>query len=370
MTKVTIFKGNDKKFSKFLIKEGIHSEKNFLDLIKEYDKLQIEGVSVEKKEEIIDTLIITASDFSSIKTHVISNFYNIVISSHKINNIYIQNPPIRIEKILKEYIGKENIKYIPLKYKLLTIDELKNNYHKIKNSARIIGQSKAKRQVFVNLYKNGMVRNSNPLVLMFYGKSGVGKTIFAKEIGKFYGDETTRLQFSMMQNEASMNYLYGTDNSKPSFAFDLLNRKSNVILIDEFDKANPIFYNLFYQMFDEGVFRDNNYEVDLANCIFILTSNFLSLDEISKRIGEPLYSRLDDKIKFEELSRSEYTILVKQIFKDIFSDLNLEQQTYIKNLNLEKRYLNSNNQISNNRLLKKLIENDIYTLLFDNEFNK
>ena len=41
-----------------------------------------------------------------------------------------------------------------------------------------------------------------------------------------------------------------------SFAKDLLARDSNVILLDEFDKANSIFHSAFYQLFDEGIFED------------------------------------------------------------------------------------------------------------------
>ena len=32
----------------------------------------------------------------------------------------------------------------------------------------------------------------------------------------------------------------------------MMARESNVILIDEFDKVNPAFYNAFYELFDEG----------------------------------------------------------------------------------------------------------------------
>lgn len=198
---------------------------------------------------------------------------------------------------------------------------------------------------------------------MFYGVSGVGKTVFAKEIGKLYNSEVTRLQFSMMQTETAVNYLFGSDNTKPSLAVDLLNRKSNIILIDEFDKANPIFYNAFYQMFDEGYFEDTNYRVSLNNCIFILTSNFLDLDHISKRIGVPLFSRLDDKIKFIELNRNEYRLFVENIFQDLLKELTSEQQKIIQNSNLKSCYLNANNRQTNNRMLKKIIEKDIYSLL-------
>ena len=44
---------------------------------------------------------------------------------------------------------------------------------------------------------------------------------------------------------------------------DLLGRESDVILLDEFDKANPIFHSAFYQLFDDGIYEDTNYYLEL-----------------------------------------------------------------------------------------------------------
>ena len=87
---------------------------------------------------------------------------------------------------------------------------------------------------------------------MLYGPSGVGKTESAKSISKTMGGELLRIQFSMMQTTEAYNYVFGAEHSKGSFARDMMARESNVILIDEFDKVNPAFYNAFYELFDEG----------------------------------------------------------------------------------------------------------------------
>ena len=67
----------------------------------------------------------------------------------------------------------------------------------------------------------------------------------AKSISKTLGGELLRVQFSMMQSDEAYNYVFGAEHSKNSFARDMMARESNVILIDEFDKVNPIFYNAF-----------------------------------------------------------------------------------------------------------------------------
>ena len=69
----------------------------------------------------------------------------------------------------------------------------------------------------------------------------------------------------MYQTQGFFDYLYGADHNRGSFAKDLLERKSNVVLLDEFDKANPGIWSAFYQMFDEGHYMDKNYDVDLSN---------------------------------------------------------------------------------------------------------
>lgn len=62
-------------------------------------------------------------------------------------------------------------------------------------------------------------------------------------------------------------------------ARELIRRNSNVILLDEFDKVSPSFYNAFYQMFDEGTFVDANYSVDVSKCIIICTTNYRTEEE-------------------------------------------------------------------------------------------
>ena len=103
----------------------------------------------------------------------------------------------------------------------------------------------------------------------------------------------------MMQTEEAYKYIFGDTHARPSMAKELLSHQSNVILIDEFDKASPGLYNVFYQIFDEGVFEDMNYKVDIYSCIFILTSNFNDENSIALTVGMPVYSRIDKKINLK-----------------------------------------------------------------------
>ena len=64
-----------------------------------------------------------------------------------------------------------------------------------------------------------------------------------------------------------------------------------------FDKVNHSLYNAFCQPFDEGIFADTNYEVDIRNGILILTSNFATEAEIKQGLGTAMYSRIGAKPK-------------------------------------------------------------------------
>ncbi|WP_223805854.1 AAA family ATPase [Ornithinibacillus gellani] len=71
-----------------------------------------------------------------------------------------------------------------------------------------------------------------------------------------------------------MDYLFGETHNAKSCALGLLEREINIILLDEFDKTFDTVYSAFYQMFDEGIFKDRNFNVNLEDAIIICTSNY------------------------------------------------------------------------------------------------
>ena len=96
----------------------------------------------------------------------------------------------------------------------------------------------------------------------------------------------------MYQNNESANYLFGGKYNEKSFAKDLIGRDSNVILLDEFDKAYSVFHSAFYQLFDEGIYEDQNYKVDVRHALIICTSNYKSKDEVREKLGNPILTDL------------------------------------------------------------------------------
>ena len=313
MKKILIFKGPNIDFENEIEKERSGKEINTLaDLVEVIDakNVNVNGMSKtddtdenQKKERYIKPLVVIhGSDFASVNPHVILNFVNNILKRFVIDDLYIQNPPYRIEQAIEENYSKKIIIKKRKEYYQPSTNEVLKLYMDLSKSSKVVGQNKAKQSTCAGLFEQAYRKRSKPLVLLYYGPSGIGKTELAKEISKFYKGKLTRLQFSMFQTGEAYDYLFGADNTKASFAKDLITRESNVVLIDEFDKVSPSLYNALYQVFDEGKFEDTLYKVDLQNCVFILTSNFSDSNDILTRLGTPIYSRIDKKIEFKPLT--------------------------------------------------------------------
>jgi ATP-dependent Clp protease ATP-binding subunit ClpA len=202
----------------------------------------------------------------------------------------------------------------------------------------LVGQTAVRESLLAALYPLTTMRRTKPVVLMFYGPSGVGKTETAQFVNDLLGGTLLRKQFSMFHNDKFASYLFGGTHSESSFARDLLDRDSGVILIDEFDKANAVFHSAFYQLFDGGVFEDKNYTVQLGRSLIICTSNYRSENEIREALGDALYSRFDALIRFEPLSPEEIRQVIDRLLADRLSKLSVGERARL-DLNQLKSYL-------------------------------
>ena len=309
MNKIIIFYGSNREFNKKIPRDS----RNLTDVVMELDsdnknmivhipELQKENneTKTEKEKLKVANFVINSDEYSGVREHVIINFANF-IAKMDIQNMYIQNPPIHIsEQLHRIYDDKNIIQEIQQPYNGITktiIQQFYNGY-----DDKIIGQKIAKMKVLQALYPLMDNKQKKPMVILFYGDSGIGKTETAHYLAELLDGKLMRKQFSMYQNNQFGTYLFGGSYGEGSFAKDLLDRDSNVILLDEFDKANPVFHSAFYQLFDEGVYEDQNYKVNLDYAIIICTSNYKTENEIKEQLGTPIFNRFDAVIHFEDLS--------------------------------------------------------------------
>lgn len=309
MRKIIIVYGSDSYFNNLIPK----THRNLTDVAMQLDE---DGKRVEMIHKIpgqpeeepkhtsqkvrIRNFVVNADEYSSVQEHVVINFINF-IAKLSITNMYIQNPPTHIhQQLISQYGDKDLISEKTQEYNQLTRESILRFHREYGN--KIIGQPNAKEQILKAIFPVMENKQEKPVVIMFYGKSGLGKTETAQFLSEIIGGKLFRKQFSMFQNNEFASYLFGGRYDENSFAKDLLARDSNIILLDEFDKAYPVFHSAFYQLFDEGIFEDQNYKVRVKHSIIICTSNYQSIEEIRNQLGDPMYNRFDAVIRFNSLS--------------------------------------------------------------------
>ena len=367
--KVVIFTGSKRDFDTFLDSQiGEYDETiPFMELIQHYNARLRPNESGVGEEALstkikVENCVVRSDDYGSVLPHVLSNFTNIVTLNHDIGTLYVQNPPRRVIESLRAGYG-DDIEYHESIYPELTRETLAKIYSELNED--VLGQEECKRQILSGMYRLTTGSSSKPVVLMLYGPSGVGKTESAKSISKTLGGELLRVQFSMMQTQEAYDYVFGAEHSKSSFARDMMGRESNVILIDEFDKVNPLFYNAFYELFDEGRYVDTNYSVNLGQAVFLLTCNFGSESEIKKVLGPAMFSRIGCCIEYADLSTEQKQAIVERWYQSVIETLKEDERSFISETNIREWFLKNAERYDNIRILKTKLENAVFEKLTD-----
>ncbi|KAM4681959.1 mitochondrial disaggregase [Amazona ochrocephala] len=157
----------------------------------------------------------------------------------------------------------------------------------------IIGQESAIATVgaAIRRKENGWYDEEHPLVFLFLGSSGIGKTELAKQTAKYIHKDVKkgfiRLDMSEFQERHEVAKFIG---SPPGYVgheeggqltTKLRQCPNAVVLFDEVDKAHPDVLTIMLQLFDEGRLTDGKGKtIDCKDAIFIMTSNVAS-DEIA-----------------------------------------------------------------------------------------
>lgn len=369
MKEINIYFGPKKEFNKLIPKNNIslseivaqhdNQTKIHRHIVVQQDELQ-KDIPIEKRKYI--NVVAYSEQYAGITESAVQSFLS-VLDGCEIDNLYLQNPPLQI-KIQLQQAYPNVIKESSFVYKKLSKTMLFTIYEQF--DTVIIGQEKVKNRLLAALYpllKRHEKRK--PIVIMFYGKSGIGKTETAKFISKILGQPLFRKQFSMFHSEEFQSYLFGGTHFQASFARDLLERESNVILLDEFDKPHPVFHSAFYQLFDEGVFEDKNYQLNLYNSIIICTSNYTTEEEIREHLGDPIFFRFDKFIKFDDLSVDAICRIIEVRLAEKCKHLTRKELSIIDENYISSKLKGVAEQLKNARQIDKIIEEYISMQLVD-----
>jgi ATP-dependent Clp protease ATP-binding subunit ClpA len=148
-------------------------------------------------------------------------------------------------------------------------------------SQRVIGQPESVNLVvdLLATVKARLTRAGKPIAsLMFIGPTGVGKTEMAKSLAEFlFRDRNRLIRFDMSEyaDELSVGRLIGGAWGKEGLLTAKVREQPfAVILLDEFEKAHPSFFDLLLQVLGEGRLSDSLGRVaEFTNTVVIMTSN-------------------------------------------------------------------------------------------------
>lgn len=167
----------------------------------------------------------------------------------------------------------------------------------------IVGQDAAVESLAKSLWYLSKTDRPRPFVMMLYGKSSLGKTETARALADvFFDGEMIEKHLSMFETTAYADYLFGGKPNVRSLGYELNERMSNLVFLDEIDKCNPVFHSAFYSLLDSDRYIDSTYEVDIAGLVVLLTCNYLTLDDIRSNLGDPIYYRIDKFVPYVDFT--------------------------------------------------------------------
>lgn len=215
---------------------------------------------------------------------------------------------------------------------------------------RIVGQNEAVSALAESIrrLRAGLSTSSKPISFLFLGPTGVGKTETAKVLADIYfgnSQRFIRLDMSEFSGEDGMRRLLGSGpgqgDEKGQLTEPVYDSPYSLVLLDEFEKADPKILDLFLQVLDDGRLTDNKGKtVSFVNAIIIATSNAASefvREEVSKGVvvdkkfqatlleflqtkgifKPELLNRFDGVVVFTPLGKEEIIQVVKLLLIDV-----------------------------------------------------
>ncbi|KAK9876651.1 hypothetical protein WA026_014027 [Henosepilachna vigintioctopunctata] len=203
--------------------------------------------------------------------------------------------PIMYAKVgpVKNYLEEQGVKFAEIE-KQRDLEERRRFPLEKRLKQFIVGQECAIRTVAsaVRRKENGWSDDNHPLVFLFLGSSGIGKTELAKQLAAYIHKNKPecfiRLDMSEYQEKHEVAKLIGAPpgyvghDDGGQLTKQLRSCKNAVVLFDEVDKAHPDVLTVLLQLFDEGRLTDGKGKtIECKEAIFIMTSNLAS-DEIAQ----------------------------------------------------------------------------------------
>lgn len=317
-------------YRKKIIEEKCHDKFDIIEINGKYKCMRMKGTDYLNALESEITYDIEAyvDTFFSALEHVLTLLYpftdNFLVGKSYYSNC-IRNTKWHWEKKIQDVCGSS----MPDKI-MCALRRIKEVYRNHNTHGGFSREMMA--YISKSIWYLTKVNRKKPYVVMLYGNSSLGKTQLVREIAKsFFKSKYMEKHLSMFKNGNYAEYFFGNEPNRSSIGFELLERESNLVFLDEIDKCPEMFYSAFYTLFDNTVFKDYTYDVDISGVLIILTANYTSMEEMKTALGLPIFYRIDKFIHFDDFSKENiYRITKKEIHdrKPEYSEFFTEEDLY------------------------------------------
>ncbi len=267
-------------------------------------------------------------------------------TTKKVNGQYLTTEMIReivnecLSDSIREKINKE-------KEKIFNLENLLRQ--------RIVNQEYALKKIsdyFARIFQNQDFQREKPLgIFLFLGPKGVGKTETAKTLTKiFYGKEQEMISLNMgnLQKKKTTNLrsLYFRNFIVVEEIIEAVKQKPrSLILLKDFEKTNPIFWNFFSQIFSKGFIEDSlGQKIDFKDNLIICTSSIFEewikekmnqkiefdiiVEDLKKKLidvfSQDLLSQFDEVVVYRALKEEELLKITEMTIDDFKNDFLLK----------------------------------------------
>ena len=241
--------------------------------------------------------------------------------------------------------GKETLENLLSSAKRLSLEEKLNKF-----KTMVFGQKQAAQKIAQALRSLSLVTTKSSdkarRVMLFVGPSGVGKTESARAMQRVQDMNLIKVNMSELNQPHTVSRFFGsppgyTGADVESLAKQIDDTPNSVILIDEFEKADPEVRQAFLGVLDDGVIEDKvkGVKASLKETVVAITSNLgqnrlqpgmtkaqvksimQASSDSRSQVADEFFNRIDDVVVFEKLKVDELNQIMGRDLKQFNEDV-------------------------------------------------
>lgn len=284
-----------------------------------FTKIELPPASEAESIEILKNQAIDLEGYKKIKTSIVAIDDLAKLTTEYIHDRVLPDAALHVYELCQASAEKGWIKQSVVEKVFQSLVNVpigeadQSQKHQLLNMEDIIHQKMIDQKEAVTVVSQTLrraaaqLRDKNRPIgsFLFVGPTGVGKTELAKILSEVYfkgAGNFYRLDMSEYQTAESIDRLIGSGGEEGLLTETVRLKPYTLILLDEFEKADPKILTLFLQVLDDGrLTSSSGRTIDFTNTIIIATSNAASLTIANGLQSGETLEQLNAKVKGELL---------------------------------------------------------------------